>query len=379
MTTQLAQSDREPAEKLKIQHKTLIALEYLKDLLNALPNVVTILNDKRQIVYSNHTLLSQLSIKDFYKLLGKRPGEAIHCIHASECAGGCGTSESCRVCGALQAIRESMRKNRKVTEECRITSNINGSEESFDFEVTASPFTWQGEKFTIFTLSDISNLKRRRILEKIFFHDILNTASNLKGLAEILPQLDDQEKITHLLNLMKYVSEELVEEIEAQKQLSSAEAGELKLRPEPLRTIEIVEIVTNQFLVLPSRKRCEILIDKESDNITFFCDKSLLIRVLKNMLKNAIEASGANDPIIFGVRVREGSIIFRIHNTSFIPRDIQLQVFNRNFSTKGADRGLGTYSMRLFGEKYLDGRVYFESAEDNGTTFFYELPSERRF
>jgi len=57
-----------------------------------------------------------------------------------------------------------------------------------------------------------------------------------------------------------------------------------------------------------------------------------------------------------------------------MPKEIQLQLFKRSFSTKGIGRGIGTYSMKLFGEKYLKGRVGFESTEENGTTFFIEIP-----
>jgi signal transduction histidine kinase len=52
-----------------------------------------------------------------------------------------------------------------------------------------------------------------------------------------------------------------------------------------------------------------------------------------------------------------------------MPRDVQLQVFQRFFSTKGAGRGLGTYSIRLLTERYLKGNVSFTSSPEEGTTF----------
>jgi sensor histidine kinase regulating citrate/malate metabolism len=54
-------------------------------------------------------------------------------------------------------------------------------------------------------------------------------------------------------------------------------------------------------------------------------------------------------------------------------REVQLQLFQRSFSTKGNNRGLGTYSMKLLGEQYLNGRVDFESSTQTGTTFSVEL------
>jgi len=58
----------------------------------------------------------------------------------------------------------------------------------------------------------------------------------------------------------------------------------------------------------------------------------------------------------------------------FIPLDIQTRIFQRSFSTKGSDRGLGTYSLKLLGERYLQGEVQFATIEGKGTTFSVRLP-----
>jgi sensor histidine kinase regulating citrate/malate metabolism len=52
-----------------------------------------------------------------------------------------------------------------------------------------------------------------------------------------------------------------------------------------------------------------------------------------------------------------------------------MRIFQRNYSTKSdSGRGLGTYSMKLFGETYLGGKVDFTSSESEGTTFHLRLP-----
>jgi signal transduction histidine kinase len=58
-----------------------------------------------------------------------------------------------------------------------------------------------------------------------------------------------------------------------------------------------------------------------------------------------------------------------------MPESVRLQVFKRSFSTKGSDRGLGTYSIKLLTENYLGGEVGFASEEGNGTTFWVKLPA----
>jgi sensor histidine kinase regulating citrate/malate metabolism len=55
-------------------------------------------------------------------------------------------------------------------------------------------------------------------------------------------------------------------------------------------------------------------------------------------------------------------------------KDVQLQLFQRSFSTKGKGRGLGTYSIKLLTENYLKGKVRFETRRESGTTFFIKIP-----
>jgi len=58
-----------------------------------------------------------------------------------------------------------------------------------------------------------------------------------------------------------------------------------------------------------------------------------------------------------------------------MPEAVQLQMFQPSFSTKGAKgRGIGSYSVKLLTEKYLQGKVWFVSREPEGTTFFVALP-----
>jgi signal transduction histidine kinase len=55
-------------------------------------------------------------------------------------------------------------------------------------------------------------------------------------------------------------------------------------------------------------------------------------------------------------------------------REIQLQIFQRSFSTKGPGRGLGAYSIKLLTEQYLQGSVTFSTSPKKGTTFIASYP-----
>lgn len=93
------------------------------------------------------------------------------------------------------------------------------------------------------------------------------------------------------------------------------------------------------------------------------------------MIINALEASDEEATVRLTTRVEPTHITWEVWNDGFIPDQIQKRVFQRHFSTKANfGRGLGTFSMQLFGERYLKGKVSFTSTAADGTTFRFQLP-----
>lgn len=92
------------------------------------------------------------------------------------------------------------------------------------------------------------------------------------------------------------------------------------------------------------------------------------------MIKNALEATRPGGVVSLNCYQREQTAHFQVHNPGYIPRSVQLQLFSRSFSTKAPNRGLGTYSMKLLCERYLNGRITFTSTHQGGTTFEAAVP-----
>ncbi len=373
MDTKFAPAERASNKRLQSERRSIESIEQFRELLNSLPYVAAILNKQRQIIFSNNVLLETFGDVTIDDILGKRPGEVLSCVNASRESGGCGTSEHCRVCGAVRTVLESQKSGNKVIQESRITSLINGEEVSADYRVSATPFHWNKQEFTILTLSDISHEKRRRALEKIFFHDIINKAGSLTGFIDMLKDLKDTRKIKDYLKLAGNLSDELTEEILAQRSLLAAESGELELEFDAVRSLNVIENNVNQILNHYVALNRQIDIYPESVDMEFRTDPVLLNRILTNMLKNALEATPEKEKIQIGCESKDQKIVFWVHNDRIMPHEVKLQVFQRSFSTKGSNRGLGTYSIRLLGERYLKGRVWFRSEENFGTRFYLEL------
>ncbi len=374
MLTHFASPDRSVRSKILEDHAGLKSAAYIGELIDALPYIAVILNSHREIVFSNHALLQLMGIEDIEELLGQRPGEALNCLHSATMDAGCGTSEHCQVCGAANAILACQETGVTVTDECRIRTIHNGAEDCLDLEVTAAPLVWGEHRFTIFTARDISSKKRKEALERIFFHDVMNTAGTLQGLVDLLKQVDDPEKINQFINLLGEVSQDLTEEILTQKSLLDAENGDLVVKNHEIYLMETLEHIIAEYRRHKTARERSIVLEDGLPDRTIITDPVLLKRILGNMIKNALEATPAGGKVRVECRMAPRSVAIRVQNLGHMPRMVQQQVFQRSFSTKGAGRGLGTYSMKLLGEKFLKGKVTFESTPGSGTTFSLELP-----
>jgi len=104
-------------------------------------------------------------------------------------------------------------------------------------------------------------------------------------------------------------------------------------------------------------------------------DRPMLRRVIGNMVLNALEATPAGGTVKVSLVVGADDSWIKVSNPGEIPRDVQQGIFKRSFSTKSeTGRGIGTYSMKLFGERYLGGLVGFH-CHNGSTVFFFKLPT----
>ncbi|MBZ0178102.1 MAG: ATP-binding protein [Melioribacteraceae bacterium] len=374
METYFATPERDSKENLLKDLNLLNSSNELKLFLDSVSELVIVLNKYRQIVYANKVFLNFVEADRVEDVIGFRPGEGINCIHADELEGGCGTSESCVECGAVKAIIKTLKTNKQGGEEVRIVQH---GGEALDLMIKTTPFVLNDSEYVIAAFSDISSIKRRRILEKIFFHDVLNTAGALSNFMELLDDSTPEEK-EELLKLSKLLSSELVEEIESQKNLMAIETGEYELEIEDVNVKQLLEVLEYTFKNNTHFLNKKIKLDP-CDELVIKTDRTLLRRVLYNLLKNALEAISPGEEVSFGILNSQAeSLTFFVQNPGVIPKNIRLQIFQRSFSTKGIGRGLGTYNVKLLTEKFLKGKVHFESSPETQTIFYLKIPLEMK-
>ncbi len=345
-----------------IQNKQLVSF------VESISQMVLILNKRHQIVYANQSYREFFNSPEIAFFLGKRPGDAITCRNAVYSKYGCGTTKFCKSCGAANAIIEALAGNRS-TKECKILTSKN---DTIDLRVTASPLNFEDEELTMFSIIDISHEKRRRSLERIFIHDILNIAGGISGLSAILKDIDNPVEMREIADTIVGASQNLIDEIQIQRELGSAERGELTLHYSEVQTQDILNELKRLYSN-HSLNEGKIITVENNENYSIVTDRTILKRILGNMVKNAVEAIVPDDLISIGCIGNGSKVRFSVHNNSVITEEVKSELFKRFYSTKQNGRGIGTYSMKLFGEKYLKGKVWFNSSPEKGTTFYFEV------
>ena len=257
--------------------------------------------------------------------------------------------------------------------ECTISRQGVEHLETLDFRIWIWTRRHGGESFHVSLLSDIRAEKRLDLMERIFYHDILNLVSGMQGVCELMREEEEGARNAEL-ELLIFAVERVNDLIQSQRDLTFAERGEYEVVAHKMGSVSLLTDITALMRRETSCRGKTLVIAPESDDVFFRSDRKLLTRILVNLQKNALEASSAGDTVTVGCSREGGQVRFWVHNPGQVPEEARTQIFRRTFSTKGRGRGLGTYGTKLFAEGYLGGSVGFTTDATAGTTFFVLLP-----
>jgi hypothetical protein len=370
--TFFAPAGRAATETLARQVAAVIQHPVSTAILEAFGGQVLVLNRQRQILAASpefHEALARCGMQDF---VGKRPGEALGCEHAGEGPGGCGTSRSCAHCGAVAAILTAQCCGHPAYDECWISLRRNHQLQSVEFRAKATPLVLAGVEVVVLALHDISDEKRRGVLEQSFLHDARNLLGGIITWSEVLLQESSEEAATSI----RALALQLRQQLSGHKLLAEAEKGDLVVSRAALDLSALTRGLRDAFSWHPRGERKNLVIRFPAQVAPPLSDQNLVARILANMVNNALEATAAGATITVQYEVQAGAPTFSVHNPGAIAADVAARIFQRSFSTKSEPgHGLGSYTMRLLAEQYLGGKVAFTSTPDEGTVFTLRLPA----
>lgn len=374
METYFAPAQRTERRKLKNQLLDISQSAVMDTLLNTAAGILVLLNEDRQIVGLNHSFLESLGIQDASEVLGLRLGESLSCIHAYKEPAGCGTTEYCSSCGAAIAMMAAIQDNAESEQICALVSDQEGTISDLCLQVRAKPIMVDNKRWILFYAQDVTQQQFWLNMDRVFFHDVNNTLTALYGNVQLM-ELENPE-CREIENVRLNV-ERLMNEIAVQKDLSNQkDATSYVAAKSPVSLSQVRRELEDLASGHKAAEGKELVSEWPADDMIFDTDPLLLSRILGNMVINALEATPRGGLVrITAAHEPDQALTWSVWNQGEIPAQIQKRIFQRYFSSKSGDgRGLGTYSMKLFGETYLKGKISFRSTTSQGTHFRFTLP-----
>ncbi|UCE60714.1 MAG: HAMP domain-containing histidine kinase [Phycisphaerales bacterium] len=372
--TYFATAERAKPQELRASVARITDNPLVTATLEVLAARVAVLNQNRQVLAVNHAFLLALGTDDPANVLGLRPGEVLHCTHATDHPSGCGTGKACATCGAAIVIVATQETGGPQERKCVLTTQQNGSKVDHIFVVRCSPFQEEGESLLLISMQDISAEQRHLALERAFLHDLSNMITVFAASTESLIETQSLAG-PELLAQAHEAANTLIQEVNVQRLLCTDNAEAFRLGADEVHPTDILNRIQAVFTGHRAATGQSLVVERPQMDSPFRTAAGLLMRVLSNMTLNAFEAGDAGDQVRVGAEATAENVTFYVWNRQTIPQSVSSRVFQRYFSTKtGVGRGVGTFSMKLLGETLLKGQVSLATSEASGTTFRITLP-----
>ncbi|MCW4469215.1 ATP-binding protein [Flavobacterium sp. MFBS3-15] len=215
-----------------------------------------------------------------------------------------------------------------------------------------------------------------REMAKQVAHEIKNPLTPMRLTVQSFQRKFDPEAPNIRQKLDEY-SKTLIQQIDTMSAVASAFSSFASMPAQQNETLNVVKIVQ---LALEIFNEPYITFHSDEPYIITRMDRTQLIRIITNLVKNATQAIEENEPNpMVGVRVYrdcDKAMISVKDNGKGITIENKNRIFEPKFTTKTSGMGLGLGIIKNIVENY-HGTITFESEQGQGTTFLVQLPITR--
>ena len=168
-------------------------------------------------------------------------------------------------------------------------------------------------------------------------------------------------------------SKTLIQQIDTMSTIASAFSNFAEM---PAQQGEKINIIETTRLALKIFKEKHITFNSENSNIQVSIDRTQMVRIVTNLIKNAVEACDSiEDPLIqVNIKKKNKKVVIDISDNGIgISKEIKSKIFEPKFTTKTSGMGLGLGMVKNLVSSY-GGSISFKSKINSGTSFVISFP-----
>ena len=367
----LENSKNELEKEVNIRTKQLRESELrYKILIENSPDAIVVHNAKG-IVFVNESAVKLIRAKNKKQLMKKQVEDFIHP-------------------DSLGAINKRLKKllaNPEMILPPEEHKLIGFDSQILDFESVVALFSFNEKPAFLSIIRDITDRKRverlRKDTEQILRHDIRNPLFAVTGFSELLMDKEMPENIRDYASNINDAGNQILDMLTSSMDIFKMEEGTFVPKNEKIDMVKTINEVKKEFIPALENKSIKIVsyFNKEifsDDSEIFLYGQTLHIKsMLRNIIKNAIEASSEKQNITLNINDKKNSYEINIHNHGAIPESIRNRFFDR-YATSGKESGtgLGAYSALLIARAHK-GNITFTSSKEKGTNITIDLPKKQ--
>lgn len=215
-----------------------------------------------------------------------------------------------------------------------------------------------------------------REMAKQIAHEIKNPLTPMKLHIQHL-QRAKQAQSEHYDEIFERVTRTLIEQIDTLSDIATEFSNFAKMPNAKNEVFNLVERLRQVADLFESTRQMRVVLDTNGmAEALVLADKEQLSRAVINLIKNGMQSvpAGRKGLIRIGLERNETHAVIGVSdNGCGIPENIRSQLFQPNFTTKSSGMGLGLAIVKRIVES-ANGRIWFDTVIDQGSTFYIELP-----
>ena len=267
-------------------------------------------------------------------------------------------------------------------------------------QAVVTPIMRQGSLVYLVILQDLTTIRRLETVRRDFIsnlsHELRTPLASLRAVVETLQDsaMDDRPAATRFLSRAEHEVDTLTQMVEELLELSRIESGRVPLKLSPTAVSDLVQAPLERFRAQAQRDGLELVVAIPDNLPKVLADAGRVQQVVNNLVHNALKFTPQGQVTVSAFADTDApkqvsqmltqlppSVVIMVTDTGVgISAEDLPRIFERFYkSDRARTRGRGGTGLGLAIARHIvqahNGRIWAESKEGKGSTFYFSLRS----